>query len=296
MTGTRCPRLLLFIFALLAACADRGDNFEERLTSVLPNQRESRVLEHVRYRGNTVCGKYETLQVNGTSWDTHAFIVTPARVFTRPDAREQAVICSEDPVAAAREEWGYANDSDIDWERLRRVHDDMAAIRDAVVAFHAERVSQPGRLDVLVGGFGVTAAQLVDPWGHPYAYRRGLGGMVTPTPSVTCLGADGRRGGRGVDRDITLSELALLQYLLSARSRVPCAPEHRHRSRWTDPTGVIPPRTPPSTVAVGARIRPARPGETSAAAQRAQPANTRRTAAVRSAGSRGSGRPRGSAP
>jgi general secretion pathway protein G len=59
---------------------------------------------------------------------------------------------------------------------------------------------RPAGLENWNGPYLHAKDQLNDPWGHPYRYANGAGGI-----SVATLGADNKAGGEGADRDITVA-------------------------------------------------------------------------------------------
>jgi general secretion pathway protein G len=61
-------------------------------------------------------------------------------------------------------------------------------------------VERPSNADRWNGPYVKNRDMLVDPWGHPYLYRRASGSAGA---SIYSLGADGQVGGEGEDRDIT---------------------------------------------------------------------------------------------
>lgn len=60
-------------------------------------------------------------------------------------------------------------------------------------------VSNPGDAQGWLGPYLKSDKAMNDPWGHPLVYTVGSDGSVT----VTCLGADDKPGGAGVDADIS---------------------------------------------------------------------------------------------
>lgn len=215
-TGSALSAVLL----LTSGCAVTGGNYEERLRAALPAPRSAEIIDHARHRGGVTCGRYTALGASGMTFVSHDFIVAPARVFTRPRPVETAVLCSDDPAAALRRELGIGPGADGDWRRLRRVHDDMLAIADAVGHYFDTQATQPRALALLVEDGYLPAAQLRDPWGGSYAYEKRLGGRVKTRPGLSCLGADGAVGGGGPeDADIHLRDLPLLAHVLRLQGR-----------------------------------------------------------------------------
>lgn len=87
-------------------------------------------------------------------------------------------------------------------EAVTRVSSDMEGLLDAYARFREDKGRWPHELDELLtttsagGGRYANREWFVDPWGAPYLISH-LGLTVT----MKTLGADGRPGGRGLDRD-----------------------------------------------------------------------------------------------
>ncbi len=62
-------------------------------------------------------------------------------------------------------------------------------------------VADSGNTQGWLGPYLKSAKALNDPWGRPLIYAQASDGSAT----VTCLGADGKPGGKGVDQDLTES-------------------------------------------------------------------------------------------
>jgi general secretion pathway protein G len=60
-------------------------------------------------------------------------------------------------------------------------------------------VVAPQGLDNWNGPYIHSKDQLKDPWGRPFIYKNTGSGFT-----ITTLGADGKPGGEGADRDITV--------------------------------------------------------------------------------------------
>ncbi len=60
-------------------------------------------------------------------------------------------------------------------------------------------IANPGSIQGWLGPYLKSDKALNDPWGHPLTYAVDSDGSVT----VTCLGADDKPGGTGVDADIS---------------------------------------------------------------------------------------------
>jgi general secretion pathway protein G len=60
-------------------------------------------------------------------------------------------------------------------------------------------LTQPGQIEGWHGPYLTRAGGIVDPWGHPYIYKRPEGAA---TYQLSSLGADGQEGGEDDDADI----------------------------------------------------------------------------------------------
>lgn len=85
----------------------------------------------------------------------------------------------------------------------------MVAIVEALKVYRADTGHYPSEAEGLSalrasaghGPYVVEEDILLDPWGHPFLYELSADGV----PMVTCLGADGKRGGDGENADTTMS-------------------------------------------------------------------------------------------
>lgn len=89
---------------------------------------------------------------------------------------------------------------------------DLSRIVQAVDTFYATHDRYPNNeegLDALTAKDalfeeGILKAIPLDPWKHPYQY---VSPGVNSAYEVICLGADGREGGEGADRDLSSEKL-----------------------------------------------------------------------------------------
>lgn len=96
--------------------------------------------------------------------------------------------------------------------RVSHARAQLCAFTAALGAYYQVVGDFPDTLDGLSSDPGVsgwrgpylTKGVPLDPWGHPYVYRRNRGG----TPEVVTLGADAAPGGTGVNADISSLRLA----------------------------------------------------------------------------------------
>lgn len=84
----------------------------------------------------------------------------------------------------------------------------LSQLESAVIQFQANCSRLPQSLDELVnkpadcpnwqdGGY-LKVKTLKDPWAHDYTYK-----IISGDFEIICLGADGKEGGSGVDRDLS---------------------------------------------------------------------------------------------
>ena len=89
--------------------------------------------------------------------------------------------------------------SDVD-ERQAQINLDIAANR--IEMYKTATGRYPAKLSDLAGRYA-KEAELKDTWGHPYAYS--VPGTQGRAFDLATLGADGKPGGEGRDRDLTWS-------------------------------------------------------------------------------------------
>ena len=77
-------------------------------------------------------------------------------------------------------------------ELKRKAQAEIQTIRQECERYAGDRGELPDRLDRAEG------IDPMDPWGHPYRYRR----LAPNEAEVVSLGADGREGGVGLDADL----------------------------------------------------------------------------------------------
>ena len=75
---------------------------------------------------------------------------------------------------------------------------DCTALRTAVKLYRLKTGQLPGSLEAIADCFEDNVLP-EDPWGNPYRYVVKTGGAF----DIICLGADGKPGGEGIDRDLT---------------------------------------------------------------------------------------------
>lgn len=96
--------------------------------------------------------------------------------------------------------------------RVSHARAQICAFTTALGAYREDAGDFPDTLGALSSDPGVpgwrgpylTMGVPVDPWGHPYVYRRNRGG----TPEILTLGADAAPGGTGVNADISSLSMA----------------------------------------------------------------------------------------
>jgi hypothetical protein len=215
----RLSSFVLLTAAALAGCATYTADYEARLLDALPQKRGAIIEETSTYPGKILCGRYTARSFGGFGAETKPFVVTPDAVLTRASRDAQAVYCSDDSQGQLFEVSGIGGEN-ADWEALAKVAQDLRAIDAAVLVFYNTQQRPPEVLEELLeGDYGVDAGQLRDPWGHPYDFDPGLAGRSLPKIRLESLGADGERGGRGPDADISLERVALVEHVLRLRRR-----------------------------------------------------------------------------
>lgn len=209
----RRPALLLSL--LLSACSTYTADYQARLVETLPDK--SRVtFDNTRtFPGRVLCGEYTAYRRDAYGRETRAFVVTPELTLTRPDDDTRAVLCSDDPETSLFSTFGVGVEETAR-PALEKISADMAAIDDAVLAFYNDRGYAPLTLEQLLeGDFGVTDANLEDPWERPYRFSAGLAGRSLPNITLGTLGRDGSRGGTGLDADIDNHMIAVVRHVLA---------------------------------------------------------------------------------
>ena len=105
--------LIVFSLLLVSACASFKSDYEERLISSLPNQREVSFSEEQIYPGQVLCGKYASFTSNSFIRETRSFIVTPTLVMRYPDKNSLAVFCSDEPAKSLNSTLGIAPENTV---------------------------------------------------------------------------------------------------------------------------------------------------------------------------------------
>ncbi|MDP5053645.1 MAG: type II secretion system protein GspG [Congregibacter sp.] len=209
------PRFLpLLLIGTLAGCASYTEDYQQRLVRSLPNQREVTFDNARSYPGRILCGRYTTLTTDGFSMRTSEFVVGETMMLTSPSKVEVAVYCSKDPQQALYDRLGIGAE-DGNWIHLGKLRDDMLAIDSAITRYYDSASTLPEVLEnLLQGDYGVSQANLTDPWGRGYHYEGGLSGRTAPQFELGSLGADGATGGQGADADISKEQVAMLDHVL----------------------------------------------------------------------------------
>jgi len=145
---------------------------------------------------------------------TGEYVVGPDIIVAKPTKDDLQVYCTEESADAlyALRGTGAVNG---DWSSLAKVRDDMLAIDQAITRYYDSANTMPPMLDALLDDdFGVTADNLVNPWGHSYHYESGLSGRTAPTYTLQSYGADNAAGGRDADADVNREDLDMLSHVL----------------------------------------------------------------------------------
>ncbi|WP_439107499.1 type II secretion system protein GspG [Congregibacter sp.] len=208
-------RLFFLLFAgALSGCASYTADYQERLISSLPNQRDVTIHDSRTYPGNVLCGSYSSLTENGFSMRTSKFVVGEEIVLRGPSKEEVSVYCSKDSQQAFYNLSGIGPVEE-DWTALIKVRDDMLAIDGAITRYYNTANTLPYSLETLLEGeFGVSKDNLVDPWGRAYVYAGGLSGRTAPRFTLRSYGADGAEGGKDADADISRDQVQMLAHVL----------------------------------------------------------------------------------
>lgn len=208
-------RFALLASLLLTACATYTADYRERLVQTLPDGRKVAFDNTASYPGRVLCGEYTANRPGRYSRETRAFVVTPELTLNNPDDDERAVFCSKDPAASLLAVHGIGG-ADVDRATLAKITRDMAAIDAAVLAFYTANNYAPRDLaQLLDGDFGVSEADLRDPWGRAYRFSTGLAGRSLPRFTLSTLGRDGAEGGTGPDADIDNDAIDAVRHVLA---------------------------------------------------------------------------------
>lgn len=208
-------RLSLLVFlSAMSGCASYTADYQERLIRSLPNQRDVTIHDSRSYPGKILCGSYSRLSSNGFTMRRGRFVVGEDMIIAAPSKEEVQVYCSKESEQAFYEITGIGG-PDIDWTALSTVRNDMLAIDAAITRYYDAAATLPEPLDKLLSGdYGVSAANLADPWGNAYHYVGGLSGRTVPQYQLRSYGADGMEGGSGPDADVSREQIQMLKHVL----------------------------------------------------------------------------------
>jgi hypothetical protein len=207
---------VILLGLLLSGCASYRADYQARLIDTLPDKRGVVFEDQSSFPGKVLCGTYTARSYVGYK-QTRPFVITPEAVLGDAKEQERAVYCSRDSEGQMLASYGIGGDAAV-WSALGKIEEDMSAIERSVLAYYNERNVPPRELTQLLDGdYGVSAGQLSDPWGRPYRYDPGLAGRSLPRISLSTLGADGERGGSGMDADISIEQLPMLRHVMRLR-------------------------------------------------------------------------------
>lgn len=89
----------------------------------------------------------------------------------------------------------------VDKGRITAARTQIESFMGALQTYHIENGRFPSNEEGLAAIRPYLSKDIPnDPWGNPYVYK--YPGEHGPEPDVTCLGADGKPGGDGVNADI----------------------------------------------------------------------------------------------
>jgi hypothetical protein len=203
---------LTALAAVLVACASYTADYQARLTSALPNNRDVTFTDTRRYPGPVLCGNYAAPDGLGYYPGARPYIVGPDFVLRSPDETDLQVLCSDDPRLSLYGLLGIGGSAET-WEALRAVRDDFVAIDQALRSYYLETSVLPRSLTELATNTEELEEEpFMDPWERPYRYEAGLSGGTAPNYTLLTMGADGQIGGRGADADINRTQLHLLAH------------------------------------------------------------------------------------
>lgn len=216
----------VLLILVLTGCASTAPDAR---SVVIANEAKTSMIDFrdVReYPGNVTCGSYQVTSKWGDNEGFKNFVVVGDTLKQRPNRQEIVVYCSEDPRTAFEQESGVIP-ADKSNSALTKFRQDFTKLDAALTAYKADTKSFPlpeQGLSILVmdaGGApmgnyrpgGYLKEIPLDYWGRSYIYEPSRWGGIKQTYTLETLGADGVRGGRGPDADISSKLIPLLLYL-----------------------------------------------------------------------------------
>jgi len=216
----------VLLIAVLAGCANTAP--DARSVVIASESTTSMVdFRDVReYPGHVTCGSYQVTSRWGESSGFSNFIVVGDKLKQQPNQQDTVVFCNDNPREAFEEEFGImpADKSNPGLTKFRR---DFTTLEAALTAYKADTKYFPSPeegLKILVLGANDTPTGKYRPggylkeipldyWGRNYIYEPSRWGGIKQYYTIETLGADGERGGKGTDADISSKLIPFLLYL-----------------------------------------------------------------------------------
>ena len=221
--------LLLSAVVLQSACSSRSEQAQDILKSHLGEQVYLEFQNLETFPGGAVCGEYRSNDPMRGSSRYRRFVVWGDSATERPSKQDWAIFCSEDSSASLLASYGIGPVS-AEENHLAQVRKDLHQLQLALLEYQADNSVLPTPaqgLNALVSASTTPPLPMKfkaggyipelpnDPWGRPYVYdNSGLGGGVTQQFKLYTLGANGLRGGKGKNADVSLEHLKYLDYLI----------------------------------------------------------------------------------
>lgn len=221
--------LLFSAVVLQSGCSNRSEQAQDILKSHLGEQVYLEFQNLETFPGGAVCGEYRSNDPMRGSSRYRRFVVWGDSATERPSKQDWAIFCSEDSSASLLASYGIGPVSAKE-NHLAQVRKDLHQLQLALLEYQADNFMLPTPaqgLNALVSASTTPPLPMKfkaggyipelpnDPWGRPYVYdNSGLGGGVTQQFKLYTLGANGLRGGKGKNADVSLEHLKYLDYLI----------------------------------------------------------------------------------
>ncbi len=216
--------IALPLIAAIGGCAATQEKATDVMDKSLDGQFTS--YDDLRtYPGQVTCGKYTVITASGDV-EERDFIVIETTSIMRPKKRDLAVFCSEDPKASLNASLGI--DYDAQKPQIDAILADFEMLEAPLLAYEKDNIYFPWSdqgLDALVtpstkgnpprnfpeGGY--IGAIPKDPWGNAYDYVCPPFAGVRVMYKLQSLGADGVKGGTGINTDIKSTYLKYFRHI-----------------------------------------------------------------------------------
>ena len=230
MPGPIVTRLLPTLVAclLLGACSADIKDAQQILTDSLAISKDVEFRNLESYPGGVVCGEYSAYESHKTpKADFKPFIVVRGSPDKTPREFDLAFYCSDQPAQVLLEKTGIGL-FDANNEALAKITADYSTLAAVLEPFYKDNFFYPSMaqgLEALVRATDAPGKSIkvkeggyleslpVDPWGRPYRYFEEQWGRTKGYYVLTTLGADGKEGGEGENKDITSDYLSYLQHI-----------------------------------------------------------------------------------